>query len=211
MIRDDLIPFQYRVTFCDNGIERTQYTDNRTYYERLIAQHGHLSGLAIAPLTITAEQQARLTEAQAEGLGAHDASVYVEFGTTESEGPMHDAEKLQLYYQTKVAPAVKLQRKQAEADGVVVNGIRYSGDASNRQTLSDAIMAADDSGSEMFASWKDSDGGYHADHPVSDVKDALRAIGHRRSALIALEPLYVGQIVDEQIDIHELDWSTEYD
>ena len=59
--------------------------------------------------------------------------------------------------------------------------------------------------------WKDSDNQFHQDHPVADVKDALRLIGQRRSALIALESLYVGQIVYELIDIHDLDWSTEYD
>lgn len=211
MIRDDLTPFQYRVTFKDDGITRTQFTDDRRYYERLVSQHGHLTDLHIAPVTLTAEQQSRLTEIQSADLDAHDAALYVEYGSTESEGPYHDAIKLQAYRRAMVAPAVQKQRKDVEAAGVTVNGVRYAGDQGNRQALSEAIMAADDSGSEMFTSWKDSDGGYHANHPVADVKDALRAIGQRRSALIALESLYVGQIVDELIDIHDLDWSTEYD
>ena len=62
MIRANMTPFQYRVRFLDNGIERTQYTDDRRYYERLIAQHGHLSELYVEPLTLTVDQQARLTE-----------------------------------------------------------------------------------------------------------------------------------------------------
>lgn len=211
MIKDNMTPFQHRVTFKDDGITRTQFTDDRRYYERLVSQHGHLTDLHIAPVTLTAEQQSRLTEIQSADLGAHDAALYVEYGSTESEGPYHDTIKLQAYRRAMAAPAVQKQRKDAEAVGVTVNGVRYAGDQDNRQALSEAIMAADDSGSEMFASWKDSDGNYHQDHPVSDVKYVLRAIGQRRSALIALESLYVGQIVDEQIDIHELDWSTEYD
>jgi hypothetical protein len=59
--------------------------------------------------------------------------------------------------------------------------------------------------------WKDSDGGYHNGHLLSDVRDALRKVGDRRSVLIALESLYVSQVADDQIDIHELDWTTEYD
>lgn len=211
MIKDDMTPFQHRVTFKDDGITRTQFTDDRRYYERLVSQHGHLTDLVVEPLTLTGEQQTRLAEIASTGLGGHDAALYVQYGSTESGGPYHDTIKLQVYRHAMVAPTIQKQRKDAEAGGVVVNGIRYAGDQGSRQTLSDAIMAADDSGSPTFASWKDSDGGYHADHPVADVKDALRAIGQRRPTLIALESLYVGQIVDEQIDIHELDWSTEYD
>ena len=110
-----------------------------------------------------------------------------------------------------VEPLVRAQRKAAESQGVTLNGVRYAGDPGNRQALQEAVLAADDGQLTVFSAWKDSDNQFHQDHPVADVKAALRAIGQRRSELIALESLYVGQIVDEQIDIHELDWSTQYD
>jgi len=46
----------------------------------------------------------------------------------------------------------------------------------------------------MFATWKDSDGHWHADHSVSEVEQALMAIGQRRGALIALEGHYAAQL-----------------
>lgn len=212
MIKPDMKPCQFRIRFSDAGVERTKYTDDRAYYERLIAEHGHLSGLAVAPVTLTTDQQARLSQIQGSGLEAHEASVYVEHGTTVSEDTgFFDSEKLDAYRRALVEPAVRAQRKQAEVSGVALNGIRYSGDQSNRQALQEAIIAAEDSGSSSFATWKDSDGQYHQSHPVSEVKDALRKVGARRSVLIALEALYVSQVADEQLDIHELDWSTEYD
>lgn len=210
MIKDNLTPYQFRVRFLDNGVERTQYTDDRRYYERLIAEHGHLTSLTITPNTLTAEQQQRLDQISAANLEPHDAALYVEYGTTEADDTgFFDADKYAAYQQAKVAPAVKAQRSAAEAQGVTVNDIRYAGDAGNRQALQEAIMAADDANMTEFAAWKDSEGNYHHNHPVADVKQALRGIGARRSALIGLEAQYVVQVADGEIDIHALDWAVE--
>jgi len=211
MLRNDLTPHQYRVRFLDGDIERTHYTDDRGYYERLIAQHGHLSDLRITPLVLTAEQQQRLGSLPT-GLTPHDASVYVQYGTAESEESAHyDAALIVDYHRDRAEPAVKAQRKDAEAKGVTIHGIRYAGDPSNRQALSEALDSAADSGATTFPGWKDSDGRYRTDHPVSDVRDALRKIGQRRSALIALEAQHVADVADGAADIQALDWATEYD
>lgn len=83
--------------------------------------------------------------------------------------------------------ALESARKTAEAVGVTVNGIRYSGSQSNRQALSEALQAATEFQITTFTSWKDSDGVYHSDHPVTDVHQAYGLIGQRRMALIAKE------------------------
>jgi hypothetical protein len=212
MIKNDMTPHQYQVKFLESGVERTSYTDDRRYYERLVAQHGHLDALEIETLILTAAQQSRLDQIKEASIDAHDASLYVKYGTTETEDSgFFESENLEAYRKAMVEPHIRAQRKAAEASGVKLNGIRYSGDPSNRQAMQEAIMAANDSGSESFSMWKDSDGGYHNGHLLSDVRDALRKVGDRRSVLIALESLYVSQVADDQIDIHELDWTTEYD
>jgi hypothetical protein len=98
-------------------------------------------------------------------------------------------------------------RKEQETQGVTINGIRYAGDPGNRQALQEAIAFMDDAGLTEFESWKDSDDVFHADHPLADVKDAVRAIGARRSQLIAAEGEYAAQIAaGTLIDLSEVVW-----
>jgi hypothetical protein len=99
-------------------------------------------------------------------------------------------------------------RKDEEGRGVTVNGVRYSGTQGNRQALQEALNAAAEYGLTVFASWKDSDGGYHADHPVADVHEALRQIGLRRMQLIAMEGQYADRIrAGETLDLGALEWT----
>ena len=86
-------------------------------------------------------------------------------------------------------------RKEQETQGVTINNIRYAGDPGNRQALQEAIAFMGDAGLTEFPAWKDSDDVFHADHPLADVKDAARAIGARRSQLIAAEGEYAAQII----------------
>jgi cell division ATPase FtsA len=98
-------------------------------------------------------------------------------------------------------------RKSQERQGVVINGIRYAGDPSNRQALQESIGFMEDAGLTEFPLWKDSDDVFHADHPLADVKDAVRAIGARRSQLIAAEGEYAAQIAaGTLIDLSEVVW-----
>jgi|GEM_PF-2647764 len=211
MLRDDMTPKQYKVRFYDNDVERTHYADDRRYFEQLIAQHGHLSDLQIEPLTLTPEQQQRLDAIKDAGLSTHDAAVYVQHGTTESDDTaFFDAAKLLDYHRAQVEPQVKAQRKAAEALGVTLNGVHYDGSADNRQAMQEALTAAADAGMTTFASWKDSAGKHHAQHPVSDVETALRQIGQRRAALIELEGQHVDAVA-AGTDPLTLDWSTEWD
>ena len=98
-------------------------------------------------------------------------------------------------------------RKAQEQQCVTINNIRYAGDPGNRQTLQEAITYIEDAGLTEFPTWKDSDGVFHADHPLADVKDAVRAIGARRSQLIAAEGEYAAQIAaGTLIDLSEVTW-----
>ncbi|QSR34752.1 hypothetical protein CFI10_07040 [Marinobacterium iners] len=101
-------------------------------------------------------------------------------------------------------------RKAAEDQGVTINGIRHSGAASNRQALNEALQAAAEFELAEFASWKDSDGAYHPNVPVTDVHSALRQIGLRRMNLIAQEGAYAQQIQSGAIttyaEIEALEW-----
>ena len=98
-------------------------------------------------------------------------------------------------------------RKEQERQGVVINGIRYSGDPGNRQALQESIGFMDDAGLTEFESWKDSDDEFHVNHPLADVFDAYRAIGMRRVALIAAEGEYAAQITAGTLtDLSEVTW-----
>lgn len=95
-----------------------------------------------------------------------------------------------------------------ESKGVNVNLVRYAGDESNRQALREALDMATELGFTSFPTWKDSDGNYMQDHPVLDVKEALIAIGMRRSGLIGLEGLYVAEVLAGNVtDLNTLDWT----
>lgn len=89
---------------------------------------------------------------------------------------------------------IETARKAAEHEGVTVDGIRYAGDPSNRQALSEALDLAAITDQTHFSSWKDSDGQFHTAHPVADVHAALLAIGQRRGELIDREGVLSEQI-----------------
>ena len=98
-------------------------------------------------------------------------------------------------------------RKAQEQQGVTLNSIRYAGDPGNRQALQEAIAFMDDADLTEFPSFKDSDNGFHADHPVVDVVDAYRAIGARRAQLIAAEGEYASEITAGTLtDLTEVTW-----
>ena len=98
-------------------------------------------------------------------------------------------------------------RKAQEAQGITLNGIRYAGDPGNRQALQEAVAFMEDAALTEFPKWKDSDGQFHADHLLSDVVDAYRAIGARRVQLIAAEGQYAAQVVDGSLtEVTGLTW-----
>jgi len=99
------------------------------------------------------------------------------------------------------------ERKSQERQGVTINDIRYAGDPGNRQTLQEAITYLEDAGLTEFPLWKDSDGAFHQNNPLADVKDAARAIGERRAALIAIEGEYAEKITEGTLtDLSEVVW-----
>jgi len=103
---------------------------------------------------------------------------------------------------------IESQRKAQEAQGVTINGVRYAGYPGNRQALAEALEYASSAGVTTFSGWKDSDDGFHADHPVADVQQAYQATGTRRSELIAKEGEYVAQVEDGSLtDASNLAWN----
>ena len=98
-------------------------------------------------------------------------------------------------------------RKSHEVQGVILNDIRYAGDPDNRQALQEAIAFMKDAELNEFPSFKDSDNGFHVDHPLADVVDAYRAIGALRAQLIAAEGQYAAQVVDGSLtEVTGLTW-----
>jgi hypothetical protein len=98
-------------------------------------------------------------------------------------------------------------RKEQERQGVTLNGIRYAGDPGNRQAIAESIDFMTDAGANEFISWKDADNVFHANHPLTDVIDAYRAIGVRRVQLIAAEGQYAAQVQDGTLtDLSEVVW-----
>lgn len=103
---------------------------------------------------------------------------------------------------------VNQQRKAAEAKGIRYNGVRYAGSPEDRQALAEAIDFARDAGLTSFTAWKDSDGRYHSNHPLSDVEDAYRLLGQNRMRLIQLEGQFHAQVGQGILtSIEGLDWS----
>ena len=117
------------------------------------------------------------------------------------------AEQIAQQRKAQLLATLEEARKAAEAEGVIVNGIRYSGDPSNRAALLEVVQFAREGQQATFAAWKDSDGQFHANHPLSEVEQALQAIAQRRGALIALEGQYQAQVVAGEIEsIEGLSW-----
>lgn len=85
-------------------------------------------------------------------------------------------------------------RKAEEEQGVIIDGVRYAGDAGNRQALDEAVRFAEKQGITAYPTWKDSDGVFHSNHPVAKVDEALMAIAANRSALIGKEGLKLQEI-----------------
>ena len=128
----------------------------------------------------------------------------VKLGTIELEA---DAGTVELKRKADLVAKLEPQRKAAEAEGVIINGIRYAGDPSNRQALGEALEYASVSDVTVFSGWKDSDGKFHLNHPVADVRNAYEAIGTRRSALIALEGTYASEIMSGTlVHVDGLSW-----
>lgn len=99
------------------------------------------------------------------------------------------------------------ERKTAEAEGVTINGVPYSGDPDNRAALLESVQFAREAGIETFAKWKDSSGGFHPDYPLANVEAGLHAIANRRGKLIEREAQYAAQVEDGTLTSAEgLDW-----
>jgi hypothetical protein len=110
--------------------------------------------------------------------------------------------------------SIETARKDAESEGVAVHGIRYAGDPGNRQAIMEVLDLVTATGQESIASWKDSDGRFHADHPVTDVRQALMAIATRRGELISREGELNAQIAaaldaQDRETLEAIAWSEE--
>jgi len=150
-------------------------------------------------------------EQDSDAIRAHHASqgetlVFLDYRLTANEDGDYGVPSVGEISQALITQ-LTAARKEQERQGVTINGIRYAGDPGNRQTLQEAIAYIEDAGLTEFPAWKDSDDVFHADHPLADVKDAARAIGARRSHLIAAEGEYAAQIIAGTLtDLTEVVW-----
>ena len=150
-------------------------------------------------------------ELDSEAIRAHHASqgemlVFLDYRLTANEDGDYGVPSVGEISQALITQLTQA-RKEQEQQGVVINGIRYAGDPGNRQALQEAIAFMDDAGLTEFESWKDSDDVFHANHPLADVRDAYRAIGIHRVALIAAEGEYAAQITAGTLtDLSEVTW-----
>ena len=62
------------------------------------------------------------------------------------------AEMREAAQKTSLKAALEESRKEAEAEGVTINGIRYSGDPSNRQALLEVVQFAREAQQTSFVS-----------------------------------------------------------
>ena len=85
-------------------------------------------------------------------------------------------------------------RKAAERQGVTIQGVRYAGDADNRRDMKEALDGFQVSGQTAVQRWKDSDGKYHRNHPVSEIHNAYFQILMQRQQFIDREADLVAQI-----------------
>jgi hypothetical protein len=146
-----------------------------------------------------------------DAIRAHHASqgetlVFLEYRLTADENGAYGVPSVGEISQALISQ-LTAARKEQEQQGVVINGIRYAGDPGNRQSLQEAIAFMENASLTEFPTWKDSDDVFHADHPLADVKDAARAIGARRSQLVAAEGEYAAQIIAGTLtDLTEVVW-----
>jgi len=150
-------------------------------------------------------------EQDSDAIRAHHASqgetlVFLDYRLTANEDGDYGVPSVGEISQALITQ-LTAARKEQERQGVTINNIRYAGDPGNRQALQEAIALMDDAGLTEFESWKDSDNVFHANHPLADVRDAYRAIGARRSQLIAAEGEYAAQIIAGTLtDLSEVVW-----
>ena len=99
-------------------------------------------------------------------------------------------------------------RKGLERQGVTVNGVRYAGDSDNRRDMKEALDYCTQTGVVAFSAWKDADGGFHPNHPVSDVRAALMRIAMQRGSLIAQEGELMARIdaATTEQDLADINW-----
>ena len=150
-------------------------------------------------------------EQDSEAIRAHHASqgemlVFLDYRLTADENGAYGSPS-GAEVKKQLMSDLSAERKFQERQGVDINGIRYAGDPGNRQALQEAIAFMDDAGLTEFESWKDSDNVFHANHPLADVRDAYRAIGIHRVALISAEGQYAAQIISGTLtDLSDLVW-----
>ena len=83
----------------------------------------------------------------------------------------------------------KIKRDLAEEErkGVTVNGVRFGGSVEERLATQELLNHAISAGLTVFPSWKDSDGVYHQNLPVSTVEAGVAQLAELRFLLLGDE------------------------
>ena len=88
----------YKVILKNRGNEETHYTNDKEYWQDMVAKHEHLTDLTFTEFSLTVEQEDRLAEVNENNIGrGHQAEVrnYIETGEL-PEGFSHGLRDLKL-------------------------------------------------------------------------------------------------------------------
>ena len=165
-----------KATFTDNGEPRTQYGNDRQYWEKMVAMWGHLNSLHIEAVTPTAEQQQRLQDLNAqEGLSENwlgSAADFVEHGVIlpdsdcpflENLKPAYQGTTLS-YFKDAVRNDLAAYRYDKEVGGIKFGGAMVATDRSSQSMLNAAVTKAEKDPT-FTVDWKTKNGFVALDAP----------------------------------------------
>jgi len=145
--------FSKKVTFLDNGVSVTQYTDNVSEYETLINKFSHLSNLVVSDVVPTPEQEARLVVLNGLDLTLVDywgaeVSKFVEYGYIDPTSPsflstiadQYSAES-KAYVISNMASKIAEIRYNKEISGVDFNGLTVKTDRESQSTITSTLLS----------------------------------------------------------------------
>lgn len=143
--------YSLRADFYDNGEPRTQYGDDRTYWENMVGRWGHLSGLIITHLHPTPEQEiilAVLNNIEAENKENHSAecSIFVQHGVIieDAEAGCPFLQPLAAEYKDSTLAFFREQKRQElkaeriKRTSAPINNVQVSR-SEDRENIKDAI------------------------------------------------------------------------
>lgn len=145
--------FSKKVTFLDNGVSVTQYTDNVSEYETLINKFSHLSNLVVSDVVPTPEQEARLVVLNGLDLSLVDhwgaevlefvKSGYIDPTSSSILSTIADQylAESKIYVVSNMASKIAEVRYNKEISGVDFNGLTVKTDRESQSTITSSLLS----------------------------------------------------------------------